>query len=51
MQSITESITEVFHHLLKGETGDEGKRMIEDKTEVWPARLLAKTFAKLQRFI
>lgn len=51
MEIISESITELFHHLLKGETGDEGKQVTEGKAEAWPARMLAAIAKRLQHFI
>ena len=51
MQTIGQNITEIFHHLLEGETGDDGKQMTEGKAEAWPARMLAAIAKQLQRFI
>lgn len=41
MQTIGQNITEIFHHLLEGETGDANEPMTEDKAQVWPSSLWA----------
>ena len=49
MQTISESITEIFHQLLEGETGDEGKRISEGKAEAWPSILWAYVTAAFRK--